>query len=95
MSIHTNGIVSPSAARRFSAFRTALSMSPSVVPVHEYEKKAPAGPTSAEASTPARSPASTTLSASDKPVDAVSACTPKPGSRHTCSIVLLRAPRSA
>eukprot|EP00966_Prymnesium_polylepis_P281863 6513195-Prymnesium_polylepis.1 len=70
-------------------------MSPSRVPVQLYEKKEVARP--ASASVPPSPPARTTLSASERPVDRVSAHTlvSQPCSLHTTSIVLDSPPWSA
>eukprot|EP00966_Prymnesium_polylepis_P214982 4979144-Prymnesium_polylepis.2 len=83
-------------ASRSSARSTAASMSASTVPVHEYEKKTSAAPTSPEVSTSSRSPTSTTLSASERPVEAVSAqmLAANPDSLHTSAIDLVSADRS-
>ena len=68
-------------------------MSPSLVPVHEYEKNVVASPTSAEQPV-SPAPTRSKLSARERPVDAVSAHTlvSQPSSLHTSPISLSKPP---
>jgi len=92
MSTHSR--VSPPRASAGAASAIAPSMSSSFVPVHEYEKKSEAEPTMPDVSTPAASPSSSSVSASESPLPRVRATTlaAKPSSLHTSPMTFASPP---